>query len=121
MTDVATSTDVVSTVAAAPEVKTPARAGRLLSVAAVVGVCTDLVVRQAGPGVAWVLWGSSITVGMAFTVARSRRSARVVLAGAWLFVPWFVLRSSAWLLVPNALVKNEVARMIETACTTRPS
>ncbi len=79
------------------------RPAAVLVAALVVGLCTDLTVRQSGPGTAWVLWGSAIVGGMAFAVARGRRAALVVLAGAWLFVPWFALRASPWLLVPNAL------------------
>ena len=79
------------------------RPAAVLVGALAVGVCTDLMVRQSGPGIAWVLWGSAIVIGMAVAVARDTRAALVALAGAWLFVPWFALRTSPWLLVPNAL------------------
>lgn len=79
------------------------RPAAVLVGALAVGVCTDLMVRQSGPGIAWVLWGSAIVIGMAVAVARGTRAALVALAGAWLFVPWFALRTSPWLLVPNAL------------------
>ena len=72
-------------------------AGALLS-----GVVLDLAVRQPRVGVAWSLWCIAVVVAVAALGAK-RRAALVALAAAATFVPWFVLRSSPWLLVPNAV------------------
>lgn len=72
-------------------------AGALLS-----GVVLDLAVRQPQVGVASALWCTVVVVAVA-ALGGQRRAALVAFAAAGAFVPWFVMRSSPWLLVPNAV------------------
>jgi len=83
--------------------KVAARPRRLLLVAFVVGLAFDVSVRQVVPGLGWVLWCSAVVVGLGLVVARLRRPALLALLAAALFVPWFMVRSSPWLLAPDAL------------------
>ena len=61
----------------------------------------DAAVRTP-PGLAWTVCGLVVLTALWCTVAQ-RWAARAVLCGAALFLPWFALRSSPWLLAPNAI------------------
>lgn len=81
--------------------KVAASPRRAIVAALATGVVFDAAVRTP-PGVAWMVYGSAVIVAVWTTVAR-RRAARVALIAAAAFLPWFAVRSSPWLLVPNAL------------------
>lgn len=81
--------------------KVPLRAVPLLVAALVAGLMFDAAVRTP-PGLAWTVCGLVVLTALWCTVAQ-RWAARAVLCGAALFLPWFALRSSPWLLAPNAI------------------
>jgi len=83
--------------------KVAARPRRLALVALVVGIAFDVSVRQVVPGLGWVLWCSAVVVGLVVTVAAVRRPAVLALSAAALFAPWFMVRSSPWVLAPDVL------------------
>ena len=68
----------------------------------VTGVVFDLAVRQSRVGVGTALWCLAVVFGL-LLVARHRRASTVVWFASLAFVPWYALRSSPWLLVPNTL------------------
>lgn len=76
---------------------------RVLTWALVSGVGFDLAVRQSQPGVATAMWCAVLLLGAAALAGRRGRASILVLVAAATFVPWFVLRSSPWLLIPDAM------------------
>jgi hypothetical protein len=82
--------------------KLAAHPRRVIGGAVASGVVLDLAVRQPQVGVAWAAWCAVILVAVAVLCAH-RGAALVAFAAASLFVPWFVVRSSPWLLVPNTV------------------
>lgn len=74
--------------------------GRVLILSVASGVAFDLAVRPPRAGVALSLWCVVVLAG-AVGLCGHRRSAVVVLAAAAAFVPWFALRQSPWLLIPD--------------------
>lgn len=80
--------------------KIAARPGRVLLLSVASGVAFDLAIRQPRAGVAVSLWCSVALIG-ALAICGHRRAAIVVLAAAAAFVPWFALRQSPWLLIPD--------------------
>lgn len=82
--------------------KIAARPVRVLVLCLVSGVAFDLAVRQPRAGVALSLWCVVALVGAA-ALCSHRKAALVVLATAAAFVPWFALRQSPWLLVPDMI------------------
>ena len=80
--------------------KIAAHPERVLALAVASGVAFDLAVRQPRAGVAVSLWCVVVLAG-AVGLCGHRRAAVVALAAAAAFVPWFSLRQSPWLLIPD--------------------
>lgn len=77
-------------------------AGRSLLVALVVGISVDQMVATDPVGVAGSVAAFVATAGIAWTT-RSRGWAGLWLIVACSLAPWFAIRSSPWILMPNAV------------------
>jgi hypothetical protein len=78
--------------------------GIALAAAALVAVFADFALRAPTLGLAVTMFFDAIAVGLLASRRLANPQARALVAIVVLFAPWFTLRASPWLLVPDLLV-----------------